>query len=228
VGTTLGGAEIFAAAATATSADVLNIPLEGNTIYARLWSRIGGEWVKNDYLYRAADQRQRMVRVRITNHLVYPVAISVNGRSTASIPAGSTNSIEAPRHDSTIVSWRLIRPWRIDSGAQLGEELRGEFPLRAGAEPELSFEITNTAGGVSYFAPNVANRSAHPLLLEVNGVRLFYSVPAGETLPLGYYRWSPASEVRGYGDVLGYAGSRQTATVDAIAPASGAASITFQ
>jgi hypothetical protein len=230
VGTTLGGAEVFVASGAATSADVQNIPLEGGTIYARLWSRIGGEWVKNDFLYRAADQRQRTVRVRITNHLVYPVAISVNGRSTASLTAGSTSTIDVPRDDSTVVSWRLIRPRRIDSGAQLGEELRGEFPVRAGTDPDVSFDINNMVGGVPYFAPSVTNRGVHPLLLEVNGVRLFYSVPIGETLPLGYYRWTAASEVRGYGDVLGYAGSKQIVpvTVDSIAAASGAATVTFQ
>jgi hypothetical protein len=55
VGTTQGGNQIFpGASTTALSATVNGIPTNGATVYVRLWSRIGGTWVFNDYTYTAA------------------------------------------------------------------------------------------------------------------------------------------------------------------------------
>ena len=52
VGTTVGGQEIYGAGqGTNLSVGVNGFPNNGSTVHARLWSRIGGAWLFNDYTY---------------------------------------------------------------------------------------------------------------------------------------------------------------------------------
>ena len=52
VGTTVGGQEIYSAGqGTNLSVGVSGLPNNGSTVHARLWSRIGGAWLFNDYTY---------------------------------------------------------------------------------------------------------------------------------------------------------------------------------
>jgi sugar lactone lactonase YvrE len=52
LGTTAPGAsDLFSYKGTATSANVPSLPANGATVYARLYSYIGGAWQYNDYLY---------------------------------------------------------------------------------------------------------------------------------------------------------------------------------
>ncbi|MBZ5536099.1 MAG: FG-GAP-like repeat-containing protein, partial [Acidobacteriia bacterium] len=54
VGTTLGGQEIYSAGqGTNFSVPVPMLPTNGNAVYARLWTNIGGAWLYNDYTYTA-------------------------------------------------------------------------------------------------------------------------------------------------------------------------------
>ena len=54
VGTTPGGTELWNQnLGTATSTTVTGLPLNGSTLYFRLWSLVGGSWVFNEYQYRA-------------------------------------------------------------------------------------------------------------------------------------------------------------------------------
>ena len=54
VGTTPGGQEIYSAGeGTSLSSQVLDIPNNGSAVYVRLWSKIGGAWLFNDYSYTA-------------------------------------------------------------------------------------------------------------------------------------------------------------------------------
>ncbi|MBS1859798.1 MAG: hypothetical protein JST11_30790, partial [Acidobacteria bacterium] len=54
IGTTAGGFDLFSqTAGMATSQAVANLPLNGNTIYVRLWTALGGAWDFNDYTYTA-------------------------------------------------------------------------------------------------------------------------------------------------------------------------------
>ena len=56
VGTTAGGQEIYSAGqGTSQSAGVTGLPNDGSTVHVRLWSRIGGAWLFNDYTYTACS-----------------------------------------------------------------------------------------------------------------------------------------------------------------------------
>ncbi|HKI52382.1 MAG TPA: multicopper oxidase domain-containing protein [Geothermobacteraceae bacterium] len=57
-GTTPGGSDIiviYPSPSTATSTTVGGLPVDGSTVYVRLWSEIGGVWYFNDYSYTAAN-----------------------------------------------------------------------------------------------------------------------------------------------------------------------------
>ena len=55
MGTTPGGFDLFSqSAALATSQTVSGIPVDGSTIYVRLWTAFGSTWQYNDYSYKAA------------------------------------------------------------------------------------------------------------------------------------------------------------------------------
>jgi len=54
VGTTVGGQEIYSAGeGTNLSSEVMGLPNNGGAVYVRLWSKIGGAWLFNDYSYVA-------------------------------------------------------------------------------------------------------------------------------------------------------------------------------
>ena len=56
IGTVLGGATLYnASLGTSTSATVANLPTTGQTLYVRLWSRVGATWLKKDYTFKAAQ-----------------------------------------------------------------------------------------------------------------------------------------------------------------------------
>jgi len=53
IGSTPGGNDIYQSGnlGTATSATVYSLPANGNTVYATLWSLVGGQWYSNQYSY---------------------------------------------------------------------------------------------------------------------------------------------------------------------------------
>ncbi|MEZ5403424.1 MAG: trypsin-like peptidase domain-containing protein [Bryobacteraceae bacterium] len=228
VGTSLGGGDIFGAnTGKKTSATVENIALDGAPLHARLWSYVGGEWLKRDYVIGRADANRKTVVLSIANRLAAAVIIEVNERSVASIAAGVTEPVAVPRGAS--VRWTALQPARPDTGGRLGEAFGDTIavPEDRGA---ADVEITNVVKGQAWYAPTVTNNTRLPKLLEVNGVRLHLTLGRGQTLPLGYYRWSPEASVRGYSDIAGYAG-----TVDilrgfqeSMAPGSGAVALEFR
>jgi hypothetical protein len=57
VGTSLADSNIYGNnLGTSTSATITNLPTNGSTIYVHLWSLINGNWLSNDYQYRAASK----------------------------------------------------------------------------------------------------------------------------------------------------------------------------
>ncbi|MBI4892229.1 MAG: hypothetical protein HY821_16500 [Acidobacteria bacterium] len=54
IGTWLGGDTLFSAdQGLLTSAPVTGLPTDGRMIYVRLWSYVNGQWISNDYQYKA-------------------------------------------------------------------------------------------------------------------------------------------------------------------------------
>ena len=57
VGTTPGGGNLFDQVVGSTlSTTVAGLPMDGSTVYVRLWSLVGAMWVFRDYTYTAATQ----------------------------------------------------------------------------------------------------------------------------------------------------------------------------
>jgi hypothetical protein len=68
IGTTMGGTNIYSAdQGTNLSRTVNGLPVNGSTLYVRLWSRIGDGWLYNDYTYTGAFGP---AQVRFFNNLV--------------------------------------------------------------------------------------------------------------------------------------------------------------
>ncbi len=54
IGTWLGGDTLYSAdQGLLTSAPVSGLPTDGRTVYVRLWSYVNGQWISNDYQYKA-------------------------------------------------------------------------------------------------------------------------------------------------------------------------------
>jgi glucose/arabinose dehydrogenase len=64
VGTSPAGTQVFASGpVTSHSATVTGLPMNGGTVYVRLWSSIGGNWEYEDYTYEAAPPPQTVTLV---------------------------------------------------------------------------------------------------------------------------------------------------------------------
>jgi hypothetical protein len=56
VGTTAGGRDLYLASSSAgpiTTTTVSGLPVNGNTVYVRLWAQVAGNWQSIDYTYIA-------------------------------------------------------------------------------------------------------------------------------------------------------------------------------
>ena len=216
VGSTPGGIEyVKRAAGRSTSTLVENLPGNGETVYARLHSRIGGQWTYTDTIHRATDSRARNFNLRIANHLAYPVAIFINERSVMSVRAGHTAEQASPRGTGeTLVEWKLVRPTHAVTGLPMGEALGATLARLMPAEA-LSFEIGSEVDGQSYFTPVISNATSLSYHVEVNP-GLLARREAGEVAPraaatgLGYYKLLPLSTVRSYYGSSGYTGAYQS------------------
>ena len=63
VGTTLGGSDLYYGSASAgpiTTATVPGLPVNGSSIYVRLWSQVAGSWQSTDYTYKASGTQTAM------------------------------------------------------------------------------------------------------------------------------------------------------------------------
>jgi hypothetical protein len=57
IGATFGGNQIYSQSqGTNLSVTVSGLPVNGSTLYVRMWSLISSVWLVNDYVYIAATQ----------------------------------------------------------------------------------------------------------------------------------------------------------------------------
>jgi len=139
----------------------------------------------------------------VSNTLVEPVEILVNGTPTDTVGAGSQATIALSRHDVEQVSWRLIRPMTGD-GTPLGEEMADVLPTPPRRARSGEATIRAVVGGQAMVAPLVTNPSARDLTAVMNvgtgaAVPCRCVIPArGRRTHLGYYRLFQNSRVRFY------------------------------
>ena len=194
-----------------TSAVVDNLPGDGQTtVYARLHSRVGDRWIYNDAVYRAAGSQSKTFTLKISNRLAYPVNILVNERSVMSVLGGQSAEQTLPRGGEVTVEWRLVRPAHPVTGIALGESLGAAFAPVVPGEA-LTYEITHSVNGATYFTPIVSNASRETFYVEVNNgtptrAGLGAIPPGTANAGLGYYRVQLTGSVRGYYGLYGYTG----------------------
>jgi serine protease len=66
VGTTFGGNDLYNQGRGVLAATVSGLPADGSTVYVRLWSLVGNDWLWNDYTYEASITAQTTARAQLT------------------------------------------------------------------------------------------------------------------------------------------------------------------
>jgi subtilase family serine protease len=150
------------------------------------------------------------VTLQVTNYLIYPVNISVNGSLVGSIKASGTDSLTILAPPTLQVSFELARPSPF--GLPLGDPMVGYYNTISNPAGTYAFKINNQIGNQFYFAPFVTNTTSARVLMDVNAGlsaenKCFCVAPAGSSnVTFGYYRLYTNSNVRVYRDGSNYTG----------------------
>lgn len=193
---------------TSTSRTV-GLPLDGRVIHVTLFSLINGDWYWHDYQFRAGSVTAGSATLVVTNHLLYPVNLLVNGRAVGSVPPGETR--ETVQSSSSLsLSWELVRP--TVAGRAIGDTIGGRYSTIDRPSGRYTFTVDNRVGDSAFFVPSITNRSAVALLIEANGGlqsenRCNCTAPANtENVIAGYYRLFNNSSLRLYRSGTNYTG----------------------
>jgi len=102
----------------------------------------------------------------ITNRLVEPVDILVDGRVVQSLQPGQHDSMVLPRGRPINVSWQLIRPRQ--GGQQVGEEFLAVLSSGTRRGEDTRSVITGVTPDRAMFAPRITNHTDRELVALVN------------------------------------------------------------
>ena len=155
VGTTLGGNEIYGLSQGLNqSVTVNNLPVNGSTLYVRLWWQIAGSWYTADYTYTAAT---------ICSYSLSPSSASPgasSGSGSFSMTAGSGCSWSA----STAYSWIHTTSSGSDNGTvSYTYDANTSTSSRSGTITAGGQTFTLTQAGIScsyFISPSSASPSA--------------------------------------------------------------------
>jgi hypothetical protein len=136
----------------------------------------------------------------VTNHLVDPVDVLIDGQMVYTVEAGQHDSLILPRDRAVEVAWRLARPRQ--GRQQMGEEF--EVVLSSGARSgnETRSSVTAVAPDRAMFAPLVTNRTNRELVALINPrtsaeLRCNCVIPPNsQGVHIGYYPLLENSAVR--------------------------------
>lgn len=148
----------------------------------------------------------------ITNSLLNPINISVNGTVVGSVPANETRRTTVQRSGSLNVAWDLVRT-RTTSGVEVGDVLGGVFDPISNPGATVSLTVDTRIGDQFIFSPVIVNNTSTTLLMGVNeGLqsqsRCNCTVPGlSSGTRIGYYKLFSNSNVRAYRSGSGYTGS---------------------
>ena len=176
----------------------VNLPVNGETIFATLYSLIGNSWYWYDYQFTAGTGHP--VHINITNQLGYPLNIFVNGSAIGSVSAFNTQGGDVVVAGSMSVAFRMIQPSL--NGNALGDGVSGYWNTINNPSGTYNLLVTNQLGNDWYFMPLITNQSAAPLEIEVNGGlqaenRCNCFAPAyTNNVATGYYQLFSNSNVR--------------------------------
>jgi hypothetical protein len=147
------------------------------------------------------------IRFQVSNALIAPVTVSVDGTPYAILTSGKATSITVPG-SAQWLTWTSAKPAGPD-GAPIPDQI-GEVKVSiSGINGAL--EIANVIDDQTYITARVFNATNAQVAIGVtDGSNLYCAgvVPAGSTdgakgfVQIGYYRLLPSTEVRAYRDAL--------------------------
>lgn len=151
------------------------------------------------------------VTVSVSNRLVYPILVRVNGNVIGQVQGQGSASESVTVSGGLTLDYELVRP-TTDTGVAVGDTISGLFETVSNPSGTISYTVDNVVGSDFYFSPRVSNQTSTRLLMGANmGLqsenRCNCVVPGNaQNVGLGYYRMFSNSNVRGYREGSGYTG----------------------
>jgi hypothetical protein len=143
------------------------------------------------------------VRFLVSNRLIAPITIAVDGAPYAFISSGNTTALTLSTAQSLV--WTSAKP-KDAAGTPIPDDI-GEVKIEvAGINGTL--EIGNVIGDQTYITARIFNDTSVPVSIGVfdgTSVSCASALPAGSAnttgfTQIGYYRLLPATEIRAYHD----------------------------
>lgn len=148
-----------------------------------------------------ADPGEFPVRFIVSNKLIAPVSISVDGVPVVGLKGGGSSGVTVSSA-AQLLTWTSAKP--IDTEGRLIPDDIGEVKIAlAGINTVL--EISNVIENQTYITARVLNYTGVPVAIGVyDGVSVSCAVPlpggVGGYTQTGYYKLLPATEIRAYRD----------------------------
>jgi tRNA A-37 threonylcarbamoyl transferase component Bud32 len=132
----------------------------------------------------------------VENRLAEPIALTMEDTGLT-IPPGDSARLPLSAHEALEAHWAMVQP---STGDQvLGGAVEGAI-VAARVEGELHRVVDAQAGGESRIAPMVVNRAGRPLRVAVlaggDSLDCDCRISPGDSLRLGYYRYSDRTALR--------------------------------
>jgi hypothetical protein len=149
----------------------------------------------------------------VTNRLVEPVDILVDGRIVQTLQPGQQDSMLLPKGRPIEVSWQLIRPWQ--GGQQVGEEFLAVLSSGTRRGEDTRSVITGVTPDRAMFAPRITNHTSRELVALINPgtpVELRCNCvipPHSRDVHIGYYPLLENSTIRFFDARRAYSGRYQ-------------------
>jgi hypothetical protein len=159
----------------------------------------------------------------VENRLAQPIALSI-GDTALTIPPGEKGRLSLRGDEPLEASWAMVQPSAGDR--VLGTRVEGTI-VSERVQGELYRLVEADVGGEPRFAPTVVNETGRPLTVTVVGpgdsVDCDCLIAAGDSLRLGYYRYTDSTALR-VADTRGWS-ARLVGVGDRRDPASGAVEV---
>ena len=147
--------------------------------------------------YKAEEPRATPAPALVVeNRLTEPIAVTMEDTGLT-IPPGDSAHLPLAADDALEAHWAMVQPSTGDK--VLGAAVEGAL-VAPRVEGELRRVVDAQAGGQSRFTPMVVNRTGRPLrvavLAEGDSLDCDCRISPGDSLRLGYYRYTDRTAVR--------------------------------
>lgn len=147
----------------------------------------------------------------VTNKLLIPIQVNVNGKSVGRIEAGVASQFNLGTIDTLKMDWDMICATMPD-GEPIGYEGGGVFSTIRTTGGVKSVTIDNEIGSSIYFSPAITNASSESMKMTVNKglpseIQCPLEIAAGaQGVSIGYHRLYNGTSIRGYRASSDYSG----------------------